>query len=97
VARWLEQVLDFPNWNAAGLETMPETHIGTWAEKRGVEIDRGYATEVRESGTRALGMNVPAPSRATLCVFTPEEWEKMKPSLTIDHWERHVRARLRRP
>ena len=39
---------------------MPETHILEWAEKGGVFIDKPYATELREGGTRALGTDIPA-------------------------------------
>lgn len=90
VALWLERTLDFPQWTESDIQAMPHTHVGDWAREHGVEIDRGYATEHRESGTHALGQRVPAPSRDQLCVFRPEEWEAKKALLTIDHWERHV-------
>jgi dienelactone hydrolase len=97
VALWLERMLDFPHWSEASLQSMPVTRIGDWAAKQGVELDRGYATEARESGTRALGEDVPAPSREQLCVFPTAEWNERKPLLTIDYWVRHVRQRIGLP
>ena len=97
VALWLERTLDLPNWSETSIQSMPVTRIGDWARERGVEMDRGYATEVRESGTRALGEGVPAPSREQLCVFQAEEWNEKKPLLTIDYWVRHVRKRIGLP
>ena len=97
VALWLERTLDLPNWTEASIQAMPVTRVGDWARERGVEMDRGYATEVRESGTRALGEGVPAPSREQLCVFQPDEWNEKKPLLTIDYWVRQVRKRIGLP
>ena len=53
VVRWLEQQLDFPAWTLGDIDAMPETHIGPWAQANGVEMDKLYATEHREGGTRA--------------------------------------------
>jgi hypothetical protein len=97
VALWLERTLDFPNWTEAGIRAMPVTRIGDWGRERGVELDRGYAIEMRESGTPALGEDVPAPTREQLCVYQPAEWNEKKPLLTIDHWVRHVRQQLGLP
>jgi hypothetical protein len=97
VALWLERTLDFPNWTEAGIRAMPVTRIGDWGRERGVELDRGYAIEMRESGTPALGEDVPAPTREELCVYQPAEWNEKKPLLTIDHWVRHIRQQLGLP
>src|SRR5215813_1916782 len=94
VALWLEQRLDFPNWTEASISAMPETHIGAWAMERGAEIDRLYATEQRELGTRALGANVPVLSRRQLSVFPDREWDARKAQLTIDYWDSQVRREL---
>ena len=97
VALWLERTLDLPNWTEASIAAMPQTRIGDWATERGVEMDRLYATEVRESGTRALGEAVPAPSREQLCVYNPADWDARKGILTLDHWVQHVRHQLGLP
>jgi dienelactone hydrolase len=97
VALWLERTLDLPNWNEAKIQSIPHTRVGDWANRLGVEMDRGYATEEREAGTLALGEGIPAPTREQLCVFTTAEWEAKKPQLTIDHWVRHVRTQLGLP
>lgn len=94
VARWLERELDFPGWTDARLESMPETHIGTWARERGVELDRLYATEPREGGTPALDTGVPALTRADLSVFSAAEWERRKDQLIHESWLRAARSRL---
>ncbi len=93
-ALWLEQKLDFPNWTEAGMRAIPETHIGAWARERGAEIDRLYATEHRELGTRALGANVPLLTRQQLSVFPDREWDARKAQLTIDYWDSQVRRGL---
>jgi hypothetical protein len=76
---------------------MPQTRIGDWAQQRGAELDRLYATEAREAGTRALGDAVPVLTREQLSVFSPEEWNAKKSKLTIDHWVRHARRQLGLP
>jgi dienelactone hydrolase len=94
VALWLEQQLDFPNWTEAGIRALPETHIGEWAQARGVAMDKLYATEHREGGVRALGEGVPGLSRETLCVFTPAEWEREKSRMIHETWLAEARRRL---
>jgi dienelactone hydrolase len=96
VALWLEQQLDFPNWTAAQVQALPETHIGEWSAKTGVPIDRLYATEDREGGTRAIGADVPGIAREQLSVFTPAEWEKEKAVLMFDTWAEQARAAERK-
>lgn len=96
VGLWLERKLDFPQWTEADIQAMPQTRVGDWAKERGAQIDPAYATEPRESGARALGANIPVPSREQLSVLRPEEWEQQKASLTIDQWEQRVRRRLPR-
>jgi hypothetical protein len=81
VALWLEKHLDFPNWTAESIAGLPETHILEWAEKGGVSIDKSYATELREGGTRALGSDFPA--------LKPDQ-------LNAIRWQRTRRNRLRR-
>lgn len=95
VALWLERHLDFPNWTEAAIRSMPETHITRWATASGVALDKLYASEEREGGTRALGEDIPAPSRAQLSVFTPEEWEREKARLVYESWVAAARAKVK--
>ena len=94
VALWLERQLDFPQWTAAAIEAMPETHISEWAAANGVELDRLYATEHREGGTPALGSGVPGLSREQLSVFSPEEWEKRKDRMIHETWLGEAKSRI---
>jgi len=95
VALWLERQLDFPRWSEAAIQAMPTTHIATWAQERGVAMDKLYATEHREGGTPALGVNVPGVPRESLWVFPAEQWERQKPRLVHESWLAEVRRRLR--
>ena len=92
VALWLHKQLAFPNWTTAGIEEMPETHISEWAVANGVFIDKGYASEEREGGVRALGTDVPGFTHEELSVFSEEEWQKQKPRLIQEEWEAAARA-----
>ena len=94
VALWLERHLDFPQWTEADIRALPETHIAEWAQRHGVEMDKLYATEHREGGTRAVGENVPGVPRADLCVFTVEEWTRRKDSLIHESWLREAKKRI---
>ncbi len=92
VALWLERRLDLPNWTEAGIQEMPETHIGAWAKANRVELDPLYASEHREGGTPALGTGVPALSREVLSVFTAQEWQRRKAQLVHEEWLKKARA-----
>jgi dienelactone hydrolase len=94
VAIWLEKQLDFPNWSEADIRAMPVTHISEWARTNGVELDPGYSSEIREGGTRALGVGIPAPSRNDLSVFTQEQWESKKYRLIYESWLKAARAEV---
>jgi dienelactone hydrolase len=92
VALWLHKQLAFPNWNEAAIVAMPETHISEWAASTGVFIDKGYASEDREGGIRALGTDVPGYTREELSVFSEDEWQKQKTRLIQEQWEVAARA-----
>ncbi len=92
VAIWLQRQLQFPNWNEASVQALPETHISEWSKQTGVPIDKLYATEDREGGAMAIGENVPGIEREQLSVFTPAEWEKAKAALMFDVWTERARA-----
>lgn len=94
VALWLEQHLDFPNWTAEQIETMPETHISEWARRNRVEMDPLYSSEHREGGVRALGTGVPGLTREDLSVFNPSEWETRKESFIHPAWLKKAKARI---
>jgi len=94
VAQWLEEHLDFPHWAAADIPSMPTTHISRWAQANDVSLDRGYASEDREGGTRALGEGVPGLSRDELSVFTAAEWELQKERLLYETWAAKAREAM---
>ncbi|MCP5118229.1 MAG: acetylxylan esterase, partial [bacterium] len=86
VAQWFERHLDLPNWTAAEIVSMSETHIAEWAVAEEVEMDPRYSTEHREGGARALGTGIPGLSRKELSVFSPQEWERHKDQLIYERW-----------
>ncbi|HET8546776.1 MAG TPA: prolyl oligopeptidase family serine peptidase, partial [Bryobacteraceae bacterium] len=94
VALWLERRLDFPNWTAAMIAAMPETHISKWARTHSVPIDPLYADEHREGGVRALGRDVPALTRAELSVLTAEEWANRREQFIHESWLARARSRV---
>ena len=94
VALWLESKLDLPRWDGKSIHALEETHIGPWAGARGVELDRLYATEHREGGTRALGSGVPGLRREDLSVLSPAEWEREKANFIHESWLREAKKRL---
>ena len=89
---WLERQLDFPQWTEASIRAQPTTHILTWAQQTGVAMDKLYATEEREGGTLAPATDVPGFARETLSVFSPDEWEENKSTLTFAAWSERARA-----
>jgi dienelactone hydrolase len=92
VALWLERQLDFPRWTEADIRELPETRIGDWAEKHAVVMDKLYATEEREGGTRALLDDVPGFQREDLSVFTAADWETCKEQFVLESWLAKARA-----
>lgn len=95
VALWLDRHLDFPNWTEATIQSMPETHIIRWATAYSVSMDKLYASEDREGGTRALGEGIPALTRAQLSVFGEGDWEREKSTLIYESWVEAARARVK--
>ncbi len=83
---WLERQLDFPAWTAASIEAEGETPIGEWAQRTNFPMDKLYATEEREGGTRAVGGDVPGIAREELSVFSKGEWETAKRATMFDTW-----------
>ena len=96
VALWLEQHLDFPAWTAQQIEAMPTTHISEWARANEVAMDPLYATEHREGGTPAPGMNIPGIARAQLHVFAEAEWKRMRGELVHEFWRGHAKRGMGR-
>ena len=94
VVLWLESHQGFPNWSDQDIREMPETRIGSWAEKYSVETDPGYATEIREFGTTALRDDIPGVDRSLLNVFPDTEWEAQKHTLVHEKWRERVRAEI---
>jgi len=95
VALWLEQKLHFPNWTAASIAKMPETHISEWAQRNNVSMDRLYATELREGGTHALGSGIPGVPRESLHALPADQWEREKEQFVYETWIDRAKAQLR--
>jgi len=93
VALWLEKHLDFPAWSASAIEKMPLSTISEWSQANSVSLDPLYAVTDREGGTPALGKNIPGLTREQLSVIPDSPWQSESRRMTIDHWERAVRAR----
>ena len=72
VALWLDGRLDLPAWSRADIETMRETHIGAWAQARGVAMDRLYATESAR-GVHRLWETIFPPSNDPTCSSSPRK------------------------
>jgi hypothetical protein len=49
-------------------------------------MDKLYATDEREGGTKAVGANVPGFAREQLDVFSEAEWTQRKDELLFDRW-----------
>ncbi len=92
VALWLHRQLQFPNWSDAKIAALPETRIGDWAAANSVPMDRLYATEEREGGTRALGRDFPGFKREDLSVLSAAEWEARRDVFVLEAWEKAARA-----
>jgi dienelactone hydrolase len=86
VVQWLEKQIDFPRWTEESIRSLPETRIGTWAEKTGVPLDKLYATEAREGGTLALGEDIPGYTPEMLNVLPRNEWESRKKDFILEAW-----------
>ncbi|MBI4877235.1 MAG: prolyl oligopeptidase family serine peptidase [Acidobacteria bacterium] len=93
-AEWLERQIDFPAWTPEQIKNMPVTHIGDWAKANAVSMDRLYATEKREGGTRALGTGVPAIAREALHALPPAEWERDKSRYVLESWISEAKKRV---
>jgi dienelactone hydrolase len=91
-AQWLERQLDFPNWTAADIAQMPETHIGEWARREHVYIEPVYDTEVREAGARALGAGIPGIPRDQLNAVRLQQWERDKAQYVYESWIAQAKA-----
>jgi dienelactone hydrolase len=96
-ALWLEKRLHFPNWTAELIGRMPETHIMEWAEANHVFVDKLYATELREGGTRALATGVPAVPHDDLSALPLERWQRDKETYVYETWVQNARARTQEP
>ena len=95
VALWLEKRLAFPNWMAESVARMPETHILEWAEKNGVAMDKAYATESREGGTRALGTDIPAVPHDLLNALPEDRWQRDQGQYVYETWVTAAKARVK--
>ena len=97
VAVWLERRLHFPNWSVETVAKMAETHIAEWAEKNGVAMDRQYAGELREGGTRALGRDIPGVARERLSALPEAVWVRDHAKYEYESWVRAAEQAVRVP
>lgn len=94
-ALWLQKHLDFPNWTEASIAAMPETHILEWAGKNHVYMEKQYATELREGGTRALGTGVPGVPHDDMNALPLARWNRDKDLYVYETWVKNSQALLR--
>jgi beta-galactosidase len=91
-ALWLEKHLHFPNWTEESIAKMPVTHISEWAERNHVTIDKLYATELREGGTKALGSGIPAVPHDLMNALPRDRWERDKSLYIYETWLKNAKA-----
>ena len=72
---------------------MPETHILEWASRGDVFIDKQYATELREGGTRALGNDIPAVPHDEMNALPAARWNRDKELYVYETWLKEAKAR----
>jgi dienelactone hydrolase len=92
---WLQQHLNFPNWTAATIASMPQTHILDWIAGKQVVIDKAYATELREGGTLALGAGFPAIPHDDMNALPKAQWERDKDKYIYETWLKEAQSRCR--
>lgn len=85
-ASWLHETLHFPNWTAASIAAMGETHISEWAVRTGHGAEKQYSSELSDGGTRALGVDIPALPRDSLTALPRERWEQEKARYVYETW-----------
>ncbi|MDP9038131.1 MAG: prolyl oligopeptidase family serine peptidase [Acidobacteriota bacterium] len=83
---WLNQQLHFALWSAAGIASLPTTHISTWAAANHVDISQSSLAESREGGLDALGVGLPGVSRSDLTVLPAAERRQRAGELTYEAW-----------
>jgi dienelactone hydrolase len=94
VALWLEKTLNFPNWSADQIESMPETHISEWAARNGV-VAPSLKNETGEGGTLALGNDIPAVNRDRLHALPESVWSAERERYVYETWVEHAKAAIR--
>ena len=91
VAEWFNRQLHFPNWTEAD-RAHPETHICEWAEKNHVFVDKAYATELREGGTRAVGAAFPAVPHAGMNALPLDRWRRDRNLYIYETWVKNAQG-----
>ncbi len=81
-ALWLGERLHF----AHPMDQLSETHISEWAAKNNVFVDKLYATELREGGTKAMGTGIPAVPHDEMNALPREKWEQDKEKYIYETW-----------
>jgi hypothetical protein len=85
-ATWLEKNIHFGIWTGKAIETMPTTHIATWAKYNKVTVGPSEMREEREGGIDALGIRFPNIARQDLMVLPEIEWVARRNQLTYEAW-----------
>jgi len=60
-----------------------------------VPIDKSYATELREGGTRALGEDVPAVPHDRLNALPEDRWQRDREKYVYETWVKAAQAKLK--
>jgi len=83
---WLEKNIHFAIWTEKDIETMPTSHVATWAKDNNVTVGTSEMREEREGGIDALGTGLPNIKREDLMVLPDADWIAMKDQLTYEAW-----------
>ena len=92
-AEWLEKNIHFGIWTEKEIESMPTTHIATWAKENNVTVGASEMREEREGGIDALGTGLPNIKRADLMVLPDADWLAIKDQLTYEAWAAKAAAK----
>jgi hypothetical protein len=71
---------------------MSDTHVGQWARQEKVYIEPVYATEMRESGARALGSGIPGVAREHFHAAPLDQWNRDKDLFVYESWIAKAKA-----
>ena len=85
-ALWLQRQLNFPAWDEARINALPEQKISVWAANNHVALDAKALAEASEGGTPALLTDVPAPPDMQLNALSEEQWKRLRIRFVYETW-----------